>query len=609
MRMRKIAMSLWMIMLVVSIASADYSARESFKYTVGDTIDDAITAPHCGWGGSWKFDAGHTWGAGCSAIVGDSALVYDDMLYPVPNFGSHLTVYTPGGWSGAIAYERSLDKTWPNVAGTVYWTSHIFDVEWAGMDSSTYYLFKLFYYGADTSELFAVGKGGGAGSYTCGSGWPGASGTDVSAVTCQGGPVWLVTATYMSGDSTCRTYMWVDPDPNGTAPDTNNADVKRNSTMPNGFNTITVEIGGNAAAWINYDEIRLGDSWEKVTTSSTTYLAVESFDYATADTIDDAMATPTDGWSDSWLFDAGHTWGSGCWAIVGATDLVYDNMLFPVNNIGKHLTVYTPGGWSGAISYERSLDKTWPNEAGKVYWTSLVFDVEWAGMDSSTYYLFKLFHYGETKSELFAVGKGGGAGSYTCGSGWPGASGADVSTVTCQGGPVWLVTATYMSGDSTCRTYMWVDPDPSGSAPDTNSADVKRNSTMPNGFNTITVEVGGNAAASINYDEIRIADSWANVVRVADAKPVRPAEFKLSQNFPNPFNPTTNISYTLQKDVKVRLAVFDLLGREVAVLVNGVQNAGQHTVHFSGADMATGVYLYRLQVADEIITKKMVLVK
>jgi hypothetical protein len=146
----------------------------------------------------------------------------------------------------------------------------------------------------------------------------------------------------MSGDSTCRTYMWVDPDPNGTAPDTNNADVKRNSTMPNGFNTITVEIGGNAAAWINYDEIRLGDSWEKVTTSSTTYLAVESFDYATADTIDDAMATPTDGWSDSWLFDAGHTWGSGCWAIVGATDLVYDNMLFPVNNIGKHLTVYTP---------------------------------------------------------------------------------------------------------------------------------------------------------------------------------------------------------------------------------------------------------------------------
>jgi hypothetical protein len=128
--MRKIALSLWMIMLVVSVASADYSARESFKYTVGDTIDDAITAPHCGWGGSWKFDAGHTWGAGCSAIVGDSALVYDDMLYPVPNFGSHLTVYTPGGWSGAIAYERSLDKTWPNVAGTVYWTSHIFDVEW-----------------------------------------------------------------------------------------------------------------------------------------------------------------------------------------------------------------------------------------------------------------------------------------------------------------------------------------------------------------------------------------------------------------------------------------------------------------------------------------------
>jgi hypothetical protein len=598
-----------MVMLITSLASAEYFARESFKYAVGDTIDDALATTTCGWGGAWKFDPKHTWGAGCYAIVGDTDLVYDNMLYPVPYFGSHLTVFTPGGWQGAISYERSLDKTWPNEAGKVYWTSHIFDVEWAGMDSSTYYLFKLFYYGADTSELFAVGKGGGAGDYTCGSGWPGASGADVSDVTCEGGPVWLVTATYMSGDSTCRTFMWVDPDPNGAAPDTNEADVKRNSTMPNGFNTITVEIGGNARAHINYDEIRLGDSWDMVTTSTETFLAVESFEYATGDTIDDASAIPANGWGDVWVFDSGHTWGSGCYAIVGDTDLVYDNMLYPVNNIGNHLTLFTPGGWQGAISYERSLDKTWPNEAGKVYWTSHIFDVEWAGMDSSTYYLFKLFYYGADTSELFAVGKGGGAGDYTCGSGWPGASGADVSDVTCEGGPVWLVTATYMSGDSTCRTFMWVDPDPNGAAPDTNEADVKRNSTMPNGFNTITVEIGGNARAHINYDEIRIADSWTNVVKIAPEKPENPAEFRLAQNYPNPFNPTTTIAYSLQRDAKVTLAVYDILGREVATLVNGAQIAGQHKVSFSGENLATGVYIYRLQVADKIITKKMALVK
>jgi len=57
----------------------------------------------------------------------------------------------------------------------------------------------------------------------------------------------------------------------------------------------------------------------------------------------------------------------------------------------------------------------------------------------------------------------------------------------------------------------------------------------------------------------------------------------LAQNYPNPFNPTTNISYTLKSDGKVRLTVYDLLGREVAFLVDAVQNAGSYTVTFSGS--------------------------
>jgi hypothetical protein len=83
----------------------------------------------------------------------------------------------------------------------------------------------------------------------------------------------------------------------------------------------------------------------------------------------------------------------------------------------------------------------------------------------------------------------------------------------------------------------------------------------------------------------------------------------LSQNYPNPFNPTTNITYSLKQTGDVRLSIFDILGREVAVLVDGVQNAGQHTITFTGTDLSTGIYLYRLQVGKEVITKKMVLVK
>ena len=80
---------------------------------------------------------------------------------------------------------------------------------------------------------------------------------------------------------------------------------------------------------------------------------------------------------------------------------------------------------------------------------------------------------------------------------------------------------------------------------------------------------------------------------------------KLSESF----QPDTEILYTLANSSKVRLTVFDVLGREVAVLVNGVQNAGQHTVQFSGAGFTSGVYFYRLDTNNDIITKKMLLLK
>lgn len=88
-----------------------------------------------------------------------------------------------------------------------------------------------------------------------------------------------------------------------------------------------------------------------------------------------------------------------------------------------------------------------------------------------------------------------------------------------------------------------------------------------------------------------------------------PDEFFLYQNYPNPFNPSTKISYTLKNSGTVRLSVYDLLGREVAVLANGAQRAGIHEAAFSGAGLASGLYFYRLQTTDEVITKKMTLMK
>src|SRR4030095_426344 len=70
-----------------------------------------------------------------------------------------------------------------------------------------------------------------------------------------------------------------------------------------------------------------------------------------------------------------------------------------------------------------------------------------------------------------------------------------------------------------------------------------------------------------------------------------PSAYKLEQNYPNPFNPVTNISYSIPKSGKVKLSVFDMLGREVAVLANDYKSAGSYSVEFDASNLSSGVYL------------------
>ena len=88
-----------------------------------------------------------------------------------------------------------------------------------------------------------------------------------------------------------------------------------------------------------------------------------------------------------------------------------------------------------------------------------------------------------------------------------------------------------------------------------------------------------------------------------------PQSYSLEQNYPNPFNPITTISYMLGKPSAVKISVFDLCGHEVVILVNGMRPAGTHMVRFDGTDLTSGVYFYRLQATDQIITRKMMFIK
>jgi hypothetical protein len=90
---------------------------------------------------------------------------------------------------------------------------------------------------------------------------------------------------------------------------------------------------------------------------------------------------------------------------------------------------------------------------------------------------------------------------------------------------------------------------------------------------------------------------------------ITPELFSLSQNYPNPFNPTTTIAYTLGVNSKVKLSLYDMNGSEVAVLVDNKIPAGAHSVNFSGENLSSGIYFYKLQTDNQIITRKMMLIK
>jgi len=89
----------------------------------------------------------------------------------------------------------------------------------------------------------------------------------------------------------------------------------------------------------------------------------------------------------------------------------------------------------------------------------------------------------------------------------------------------------------------------------------------------------------------------------------QPLVFALAQNYPNPFNPSTRIQYAIPAQAKVVLKIYNVVGQEVATLVDEVLPAGVHSARFDASSLATGVYMYRLTAGDFTSVKKMMLLK
>ena len=121
--------------------------------------------------------------------------------------------------------------------------------------------------------------------------------------------------------------------------------------------------------------------------------------------------------------------------------------------------------------------------------------------------------------------------------------------------------------------------------------------------NTIPFTLGETGSISYEGGTLKIIDA------IEEDLAEIPKVFALYQNFPNPFNPATTIRYDVPKATHVTIKVYDILGREVAVLVDKDQTAAAHSILWNAKEFASGVYMYRIIAGDFVSVRKLVLMK
>jgi hypothetical protein len=124
----------------------------------------------------------------------------------------------------------------------------------------------------------------------------------------------------------------------------------------------------------------------------------------------------------------------------------------------------------------------------------------------------------------------------------------------------------------------------------------------------LTYDSSNQHIGTIYFDDVRTA-SFSPTDVEEEIGTIAPTEFTLQQNYPNPFNPSTQIKFSVPQTSKVKLIVTDILGKEVAVLVNDNLNAGNYSANFNASNISSGVYFYTLITDNFKQSRKMILMK
>ncbi|MHB8132344.1 MAG: InlB B-repeat-containing protein, partial [Mobilitalea sp.] len=120
---------------------------------------------------------------------------------------------------------------------------------------------------------------------------------------------------------------------------------------------------------------------------------------------------------------------------------------------------------------------------------------------------------------------------------------------------------------------------------------------------------GTESNIDISMDNLKNITATFEIVVSVESENAIPINYSLKQNYPNPFNPVTKIKYALPERANVKLSIYDLLARELVVLVNGTKEAGWYEVSFDGTNLSSGTYFYRLEAGNYVEVKKLLLIK
>ncbi len=576
------------VMLIASRVFSQYEVYESFDYPIGSSPDTLLGTAGNGWGGSWDmFDGNYE----VMTIV-DTGFAYDDLNYTVSHTGGLIMGANPSAW-GWQRYGRYLDKKWPNEAGKIYWMSCLYELK--NYTNNGWALVSVY---DSTNERAGIGHEWGNDSISIAT----YNTMGHSGYLTHDGPQWLVAKMVMSGDSTARVFLWVSPDPKGGEPDTTVADARGTWNIRSGFNRIAVHWGGEGVGMtMAVDEIRLGTTWDFISAEAASGSVVkESFDYSVGTSVDTLLGTAGGGWGGPWdLFEGNYE----VMTIVD-TGFAYDDLNYTIGHTGGLIMGANPSAW-GYQRYGRYLDKRWTNEAGKVYWLSCLYELK--NYTNNGWALVSVF---DGTHERAGIGHEWGNDSIGV---------ATYNTLGHSGylthdGPQWLVAKVVMTGDTLGnRVFLWVTPDPEGAEPDTVVADARGNWRIDNGFDRIVVHWGGEGVGmTMAVDEIRLGNSWNDMKPGATAvEKIKDiiSSYELKQNYPNPFNPTTKISFNINYAGKVRLNVYNLLGQLVSTLVDEELTAGTFNADFNAAGLPSGIYFYKLEAGNTVLSKKMILLK